>query len=284
MSIDDDGYGDDYGPYDGGTRTRSGHGRGTRTLLPERAGGDGAGGRRPARASRSLITVVGVVMLLVAAIAFANRGGGGDSPDGKGTAKEAAPTAPTGERPVSTAQAGIASGFPRTEQGAQSAAANYAVALTSADVIKPDRRPEIVRRLFTADKVPEFEAKLGQAYSQTFLDKLGLDRNGNAAKGMTYVSRTAPIGTRTLEYADTTASIDVWCTGVFGTAGISSKNPVTNDWFTMQLRLRWTDGDWKIESATQKEGPAPVNSDRTASNADEITKAVTEFGGFTYAR
>lgn len=47
----------------------------TRTRLPEGNSGDVYGGaRRPVRSSRSLITVVGVVVLLVAAIAFANRG------------------------------------------------------------------------------------------------------------------------------------------------------------------------------------------------------------------
>lgn len=72
--------------------------------------------------------------------------------------------------------------------------------------------------------------------------------------------------------------------GVFGTAGVSSTNPVSNDWFTMTLKLQWDGSDWKVDSFSQKEGPAPVNTDRTASNADEIAKAVEEYGGFTYAR
>ena len=77
--------------------------------------------------------VVGVVVLLVAAIAFANRGGDSGSTSDTQNAKkpDAQSTAATGTKPVAGKQSGIASGFPQTEQGAQSAAANYAVALGS---------------------------------------------------------------------------------------------------------------------------------------------------------
>ncbi|MEU9061061.1 hypothetical protein AB0D13_19970 [Streptomyces sp. NPDC048430] len=264
----------------GGTRQ-------TRTRLPDGDEGDGYG-RRPARNSRSLIMVVGVVVLLVAAIAFANQGGGGASGGGgsekKPEAAGAGPTAATGTKPVQGKNGTIASGFAHDEQGAQSAAANYAVALVSAEILQPDRRSEIVRQIFVADRVDELETRFNQAYDQAFLDKVGLDEKGNAAPGMIYVSRTAPVGTKTTAYTDTSATVEVWCTGVFGTAGVGSTNPVSNDWFTMTLTLRWANGDWKVDSFSQKDGPAPVNTDRTASNADEIAKAVEEYGGFTYAR
>ncbi|MFE7778943.1 hypothetical protein ACFU5O_34720 [Streptomyces sp. NPDC057445] len=258
----------------------------TRTRLPETGGsGDAYGGtRRPVRTSRSLVTVVGVVVLLIAAIAFVNRGGGTDSPASTGKEQGPAPTAATGERPVTGKNGQIPKGYARNEQGAQSAAANYSVALVSAEILKPDSRARIVRQLFVADKVGELETSFDRAYSEEFLNKLGLDAKGNAAEGLTYVSRTAPVGTKVTKYADTSASVEVWCTGVFGTAGVGSTNPVTNDWFTMTLKLRWVDGDWKVESFSQKEGPAPVNADRRASDADQIAKAVEEFGGFTYAR
>ncbi|MET9419608.1 MULTISPECIES: hypothetical protein [unclassified Streptomyces] len=284
MSLGDDhGYGGEPG------RTSDGFGGSgqTRTRLPGSTDTDIYGGaRRTGRSSsRSLITVVGVVVLLIAAIAFANQGGGADAPPEAGDkAPKAQSTAPSGVRPVKGNAGGIPTGYTQDEQGAQSAAANYAVALVSAEILKPDPRRAIVRQLFVAAKVPELESKLDQAYDQTFLDKLGLDANGNAAPGMTYVSRTAPVGTKVTEYTDTSATVEVWCTGVFGTAGVSSTNPVTNDWFTMTLQLRWADADWKVENFSQKDGPAPVNADRTASSADEIAKAVEQYGGFTYAR
>ncbi|MEU0812516.1 hypothetical protein [Streptomyces sp. NPDC005970] len=292
----DDGYGGDYGqdPIRSGGASSGGHL--TRTRLPEGDddpfGPPRRGGGRAGKPSRNLVTVVGVVVLLIAAIAFANRGGGGDSSsdsgsdDGSGPSTNSRATAPTGERPVEGKDGvtGIASGFAKTEQGAQSAAANYAVALGSADMLNRDRRHEIVPQVFTSAAAGPLQGKLDKAYSTDFLKKLGLDENGKAADGLTYVSRTAPVGTKISKYAGGTATVAVWCTGVFGTAGEGSTNPVTNDWFTMTVRLRWAGNDWKAESYSQQNGPAPVNSDRTASTADEIAKAVEEYGGFTYAR
>ncbi|MEU1278772.1 hypothetical protein [Streptomyces sp. NPDC005805] len=269
--------------------TRRGDGYGgsgqTRTRLPGAADTDVYGGaRRPVRTSRSLIGVVGVIVLLIAAIAFANQGGGDDTDGGSAKSPAAAPTAPSGVRPVKGTTSGIPTGYPQDEQGAQSAAANYAVALVSADILKPDRRGGIVRQIFLKDRIAELEGRLDQAYSKDFLKNIGLDEKGEAPTGMTYVSRTAPVGTKTTQFSPDSATVEVWCTGVFGTAGVSSTNPVTNDWFTMTLKLRWSEGDWKVESFAQKDGPAPVNADRTASSAEDISKAVEQYGGFTYAR
>ncbi|MFD8385706.1 hypothetical protein ACFV2X_45550 [Streptomyces sp. NPDC059679] len=292
----DDGYGGDYGQDPNRTGGVSPRGHLTRTRLPE--GDDDPfapprrGTTRPGKPSRNLVTVVGVVVLLIAAIAFANRGGDKTSSDSdtnhdsSGTSAKSQTTAPTGQRPVEgkDAATGIASGFAKTEQGAQSAAANYAVALGSADMLSREQRHGIVPQIFTGAAAGPLQTKLDKAYSTDFLQKLGLDENGKAADGLTYISRAVPIGTKVTKYSESTATVAVWCTGVFGTAGEGSKNPVTNDWFTMTLKLRWSSNDWKAESYSQQNGPAPVNSDRTASTADEIAKAVEEYGGFTYAR
>ncbi|MFG3124532.1 hypothetical protein ACGFYO_21330 [Streptomyces sp. NPDC048201] len=258
----------------------------TRTHLP---GGDPYGGaprRTPRSSSRSLITVVGVVVLLIAAIAFANRD---NSPASKGPAKgpdraAAAPTAPSGTTPVPTTENGIPTNFPHTKQGAESAAANYAVTLVSADILKPARRSEIVRTVFVADQQAGLTEKFDKAYSKQFLSNIGLDQNGNSTRGHIYVSRTAPLGTKVTSYSASAAAVEVWCTGVFGTAGEDSTNPVTSDWFTMTLQLRWENGDWKTASFSQKDGPTPIPGDGKASSADQMAKAVEEYGGFSYAR
>jgi hypothetical protein len=261
----------------------------TRTRLPQGGGDVYGGARRGGRSSsRSLVTVVGVVVLLIAAIAFANRGGGdSSSTDGNtasGSKPDAASTAASGTKPVESKTSGIPAGFAHTQQGAESAATNYATVLVSADILKPARRSQIVQQVFAADKQVSLENSLDHAYSKDFLGKLGLDANGNATAGNTYISRTVPIGTKVTGYSDTAATVEVWCTGLYGTAGTTSTNPVTSDWFTLTLRLRWTDNDWKADSFSQKDGPAPVPGDNKASAADDMAKAVQEYGGFTYAR
>ncbi|MEW2548979.1 hypothetical protein AB0910_24970 [Streptomyces sp. NPDC047002] len=265
----------------------------TRTRLPE--GDDGYGApRRPVRASRSLITVVGVVVLLVAAIAFANRGGGshdsasagGDRP-GAGGGAAADPTAPSGVTPVkgtANTATGIPSGFADDQQGAASAAANYAVALGSSGMFHADTRHAILDTLYTPSAAAKLTGSLDAAYSTDFLSQLGLDAHGDAPQGSTFVSRTIPVGTKVESYSTGAAKVSVWYTGLIGMAGTDSKNPVTTTWKTGTFDLRWTAGTWKATAYTQKNGPAPVPGDDAASTSDQISKAVEQFGGFTYAR
>ncbi|WP_329252904.1 hypothetical protein OG223_25260 [Streptomyces sp. NBC_01478] len=261
----------------------------TRTRYPQTPGDIYGGARRGGRSSsRSLVTVVGVVVVLIAAIAFANRDDGTSSSNtgstNNGSKPDTASTAASGTKPVQTKANGIPAGFAQDQQGVESAATNYATVLVSAEILQPARRTEIVRQVFVSDKQASLESSLDQAYSKDFLSKLGLDENGEATAGNTYVSRTVPIGTKVTSYSDTAATAEVWCTGLYGTAGSASTNPVTSDWFTLTLHLRWADNDWKADSFSQSDGPAPVPGDNKASTADAMAKAVQEYGGFTYAR
>ncbi|MGW5330489.1 hypothetical protein [Streptomyces sp. NPDC004014] len=258
----------------------------TRTRLP---GGDPYGGapRRTGRSSsRGLVTVVGVVVLLIAAIAFANRGDGSatDGSAGKGDRPKAAPTAASGTKPVDTKSANIPSGFAHTQQGAQSAAANYAVALGSAEMFSKSRRDAILQAIMTPSAVTSSKTAMDKAYTPDFSQSLGLYADGTAPKGYTFVSRTSPVGTKVTEATGDAATVEVWCSGLLGLAGDKSTNPVTNSWFTITMKLEWTANDWKIITHSQQEGPAPVPGDDKASSSEEISKAVDEYGGFTYAR
>ncbi|MER5199516.1 hypothetical protein ACWD3J_19045 [Streptomyces sp. NPDC002755] len=275
--------------YGESARSDEGHGYGrTRLRLPENDpyGGARRGGGRSS--SRSLVTVVGVVVLLIAAIAFANRGGDdpsstsangptADKPDTKSTAA-------TGTKPVDTKTGGIPSGFAHTQQGAQSAAANYAVALGSTGMFRTDSRHALVDTVYTTAAAAKLQGAMDQAYSTDFLAKMGLDADGNAPQGDTFVSRVVPVGTTPQAYSTATAKVAVWYLGLIGMSGTSSTDPVTSSWKTWTFDLQWTDGDWKIVSDEQKAGPAPVPGDDQAATSDEISKAIEEYGGFTYAR
>ncbi|MEV1083844.1 hypothetical protein AB0I98_37490 [Streptomyces sp. NPDC050211] len=262
----------------------------TRTRLPEGDGtGDVYGGARrgPRSSSRSLITVVGVVVLLIAAIAFANRGGD-DSPTRTGTSAdkpEAGSTAASGELPVQTEVGGIPSGFAQDQQGAESAAANYSVALGSAEMFNKDRRHEIVNTVYAPDIAATRQADLDTAYSsEKFLTNIGLTKEGAAPNGQTFISRVIPVGTKATAFSTSTATVEVWYTSLFGLSGESSTNPVSESWYTTTYQLTWTDNDWKVTDFQQKDGPVPVGRDQRASTSDDMTKAVEEYGGFTYAR
>lgn len=289
MSLGDDGYGGGQGGY-GDDRHM------TRTRLPEgevdpyaptrRGGGRSGRGGRPS--NRNLVAVVGVVVLLIAAIAFANRGGdsGGDASSGADARRPGgSATAPTGVKPVDGKTGGIASGFAHSEQGAQSAAANFAVALGGDGMFRKDSRRVIVDAVYAPDAAAVRGGELDKVYSdQGFLKKIGLDANGNAPKGMTFVSRTNPAGTKIVKFEGDMASVAVWYSSLFGLAGEGSTKPVSEGWYTNTFDLKWVDGDWKITGFTQKDGPTPVGRDQAASSAKEMSDAVEGFGGFTYAR
>ncbi|KUO20544.1 hypothetical protein [Streptomyces dysideae] len=259
----------------------------TRTRLPEGDGDVYGGARRGGRSSsRSLVTVVGVVVLLIAAIAFANRGGDdSSSADGSENKPDSAATAPSGERPVETKADGIPTGYAQDQQGAQSAAANYAVALGSAEMFDTVRRHEIVNTVYDPDIAASRQSELDSAYSsEDFLTNIGLDKDGTPPTGQKFVSRVIPVGTKATSFSASAATVEVWYTSLFGLSGDGSTNPVSESWYTTTYQLKWVDNDWKVTDFQQRDGPVPVGRDQRASTADDMTKAVEEYGGFTYAR
>ncbi|MER7170938.1 hypothetical protein [Streptomyces mesophilus] len=275
---DDDRPGPEDGVFYGGTGT-------TRTRLPEGDGDSYGAPRRPARASRSLVTVVGVVVLLIAAIAFANQGGDPSDDSGSGgSGPEANPTAASGERPVSGERGGVPAGFAHNAKGAQSAAANYAVVLGGDGMFNKASRHEIVDSIYTQKSASDLKGPMDKAYSPEFLAKLGLDENGKAPQGSTFVSRTMPVGTKAVKSSADSATVEVWYTGLIGMSGTNSTDPVRTTWKTWTFELTWTDGDWRIVNDSQKDGPTPVPGDEPASTSKDISEAVEQYGGFTYAR
>ncbi|MGA5360098.1 hypothetical protein [Streptomyces purpurascens] len=259
----------------------------TRTRLPDTdPDAYGTPRRTPRSSSRSLVTVVGVVVLLLAAIAFANRGGGdADKSESSGNKPETAATAPSGQRPVQSKSGGIPSGFRQDQVGAESAAANYAVALGSAEMFDNARRHEIVSAVYAPEMAAARQEALDKAYSnEKFLSNIGLTKDGAAPQDQTFVSRVIPVGTKATAYSANSATVEVWYTSLFGLSGDGSTNPVIESWYTTTYELQWIDNDWKVTDFQQKDGPVPVGRDQKASTADDMTKAVEEYGGFTYAR
>ncbi|MBW5485692.1 hypothetical protein [Streptomyces bambusae] len=278
----DDSYGGGSGA--GGHGDVGGTGQ-TRTRLPESPSDPYGGPRRPARSSRGLVTVVGVVVLLIAAIAFANQDQDSpDTPTGGDKQPTAAATAATGVRPVEGKNGEIPKGFAHDEQGAQSAAANYAVALGSDGMFRSNSRHALVDGIYTREAAARLKGPQDQAYSAAFLSRLGLDANGNAPQGSTFVTRAVPLGTRVDGYTPTNAKVSVWYMALIGMSGPQSTDPVRTTWKTWTFELTWAGDDWKVTNDIQQDGPAPVPGDVRASTSDDISKAIKEFGGFTYAR
>lgn len=257
----------------------------TRTHLPEEP--EPSTRRQPASPGRSIAAIVGVVVLLLAAIVVANQAGddAGTPSDGSDSGGQAQALAPTGEQPVDTSTNGVPTGFAHSEQGAQSAAANYAVLLGGDGMFDRTRRQGIVSTVYAARAAAEQAADLDEAYSDpAFLERVGLTESGTAPAGMTFVSRVTPVGARVLTYTEEKARVAVWHSSLFGLAGEESANPVTESWYTTTYDLVWDGSDWKVTDFEQEDGPVPVARDQRASTAEEMADAVEQYGGFTYAR
>ncbi|GGZ51484.1 hypothetical protein [Streptomyces subrutilus] len=272
----DDQYGGGYGEV-GGTGQ-------TRTRLPDSPADPYGPTRRPPRVTRSLVTVVGVVVLLIAAIAFANQTPDTPEADRSQDGPSSSSTSPTGTRPVDGKNGAVPSGFAQNEQGAQSAASNFAVALGSDGMFNTPRRHAIVDAVSDEGTRSALQADFDADYSPALLSQIGLTKDGTAPAGATFVSRTVPAGAKLKSFANGSAAVDVWCIGMFGLTGEKSTRPVTSSWFTISMTLKWNGSDWKVVETAQKDGPTPVTGDNPVSDSGEIAGAVNEFGGFTYAR
>jgi hypothetical protein len=261
----------------------------TRTRLP--AGGQPSlGPQAPGlRRLRLLGGVFVVVFLLVVAVALINRTNGtttgssgtpGTKSNGAGT--QSAPTAPTGAQPVTTTTNGIAVQYPHTPEGAQSAAANYSVALGSSDMYATASRHAIVSTVTDPTSIAALNSRFDASYDAEAA-QLGLV-NGKAPAGLTFVSRTVPVGTKTDSITPDTATVEIWNTSIGGLAGQGSKRPITEYWYTLTLKLHWSGGDWKVTDFSQVDGPTPISGTQTVSSYGDMENAVNQFGGFRYAR
>lgn len=284
MSLGDEpGYGDGPRGEDGGY---GGSGQ-TRTRLPDRPG-DVYGGARRGRgsSSRSLVTVVGVVVLLIAAIAFANRGDDAASPgDSSGDKAKTSPTAASGHPPVTSKTAGDPIGLRPHGRGSTERCRELRG--------RAGLHRHVQRRPAARDRRRRVHARGGSRtaarpglglHERDVPDEHRPGQERRRSRGQTFISRIIPVGTKIKASSTDGATVELWYTSLFGLSGDSSTNPVSESWYTTTYQLKWINGDWKVTDFTQKDGPVPVGRDQKASTADDMTKAVEEYGGFTYAR
>ena len=268
----------------------------TRTRYPAgEAPPEGVPGRHPLR---TLAAVLGAVLLLLVVVAVINRTNGSSTQAGSGSpgtgsartgtsstagsAPQSSATAPTGTQPVSTSQDGIATGFPHSAEGAQSAAVNYSVALGSSQMYATASRHAILQTIIDPSVELQLQNSTDTQYAS--LNKtLGLT-DGVARAGLTLVSRPLPAGSKADSYSGNAATVEVWSDQLGGLAGTGSTQPVTEYWYTLTMHMSWINGDWKVTSYTSVDGPAPIGANQQVSSANAIAGAVNQFGGFRYAR
>lgn len=198
--------------------------------------------RPRATARRTIPAAAGVVVLLVGAIALAGRQNSDASP---GPAASPSATADTA----------------RSERSAADTASRYAVLLGGESMFNPQARGAIVDSIAAPAAREMLRDGVDADYGAAFNEKIGLDAEGRPPKGSTLVSRTMPAGTDVELYNDDTATVAVWCSGLFGVRGPESKAPVKSSWFTLTLTLQYVQGAWKLTGFEQTSGPEPGSAE-----------------------
>lgn len=206
-------------------------------------------------ASRRAV-MLGVTAVVVMAVGAALVGVGGGEPSTPPPSTRAAPgvpaiaddaVPPVGHGP-SDVVAGVGVGFTRDEAGAVAAAVSYATApqswlyLSDADVAAG----------VAAITVPEARDELaGDLVQEVRLLRTELEK----ASGTVWFV-VSPLATRVDDFDDESgrAVVRVWSVRVLSAEGVAVPQ---SGWQTTSVRLRWHDGDWKIVSTDDADGPVP---------------------------
>jgi hypothetical protein len=141
---------------------------------------------------------------------------------------------------------GVGVGFARSEAGAVAAAVSYAAApqswlylsdeqvtASAQAVTLPSARDELVPRLVE-------DARLLR------------DEMRKAAGTVWFV--VAPLATRVETYGDTRATVRVWVVRVLSADGVAVPQ---SGWQTLTFALEWAEGDWRIATVDETDGPTP---------------------------
>jgi hypothetical protein len=272
----------------------------TRYRLPDDPYNGGSGEKPPPRLRRPLI-VVACLIALIAAIALAGRiehhngsnANASNTPGNTGATGQSstAATAPavvssvpvqSGSRSATIAGLTIPIGYPDTTAGAESAAANYASAYGSSQMVVPTQRDQILSVISDPAITSSLETSYDGVYAQ--VDRaMGLSSDGTPPTGESYMAREVPIGVSVGSESSAKAVIAVWAVTFAGVAGSSSSYPVTQNWTTDTITLNWADGDWKMDSVSSVDGPSPNQGDQTPSTGQQLQQANNQYGGLPYA-
>ena len=261
----------------------------TRIKLPT----DPYADERPRRPRpRAPFVVIGVVLVAFLVIALVNRGHSAPSRPAAAASSSAGPNpsqSPTAQTvPYSAGQAsdtadGIPVGYPHSVAGAEAAAANYASAIYTTDMVYPWDRHKLVNAIADPAIASSLQGQFDAAYSQ--LDtRLGLTSSGTAPSGESFMQRASAVGVSLVSDSGDTAVVSVWEVTLAGLVGGNTQEPVSEDWVTVTVTLNWTHGDWKWFSYQSADGPAPLGGLQTPAAGSTLQAAVTKYGELRYGR
>ncbi|MFD4243708.1 hypothetical protein ACFWP3_19235 [Streptomyces sp. NPDC058525] len=255
---------------------------GTRSLTPQTTQGPGSDGPSPWR--RAKIGAIGFAIVLVIGILLMLTGGekdkeSVDTPAPKSTATGQAGGSGPGVKAKSV-QDGVPVGYTQTKEGAAAAAVNYQTARSSPTYFTDEAlRHQVLKTVMTSAALP-VQQQTDDQTAKGLMAALGV----TAQTAPEMVMRAAPLGTSVSGFSSETATVKVWMTEVVGVPREKSAMPVAATWSTYTLILQWQNGDWKVATISQADGPTPlVTGDSAPSATADMQLANKEFDAPRYA-
>ncbi|MFE5406198.1 hypothetical protein ACFQ9Z_33525 [Streptomyces sp. NPDC056580] len=257
---------------------------GTRTLTAKAPEFPGAAVASPWHRLKIGSIIFGIVLALGMALTLFGGSSGKDGKEGSETPANSTPTSQAGgSGPGVKARAvksGVPVGYPRTKDGAAAAAVNYQVARSSPGYFTDRALRHQVLKTVMADSALAGQQAQDDRTVKGLMAALGV--SGQSAPDM--VMRAASLGTSVRSFSQDAATVRVWMSEVVGVPTDKSKMPVFGSYSTYTLILQWQDGDWKVATIDQADGPTPlVAADQSASSTDEMRLANQEFEAPRYA-
>lgn len=257
---------------------------GTRSLTAKTSEAPGTGTASPWRRAKIGAIIFGVVLALGMALTLFGGGGGTDAAETPADPAASAPTSQAGGSgpgaKASSLKSGVPVGYPRTKDGAAAAAVNYQVARSSPGYFTDEAlRHQVLKTVMAPSALASQQAQDDQT-AKGLMAALGV----TAQTAPDMVMRAASLGTSVRSYSDATATVRVWMSEVVGVPTDESRMPVSGTYSTYTLILQWDNGDWKVATIDQADGPTPlVAADQSASSTDDMRLANKEFEAPRYA-
>jgi hypothetical protein len=168
-------------------------------------------------------------------------------------------------------------GYPHTRAGAVAATLNGGAALGDPRVLLNTARRTQVLRLIATDRYAKTFTGAGAAALKRAADE-PLGRG--IREGVQTISLTSPLAYRVAAYDGESAKIVSWGVAVVGNdQGLEP----SATWATKTTTLSWQDGDWKIDTASSTDGPAPGLDGQRPTDAGGFISALSGSQGVHHA-
>jgi hypothetical protein len=164
--------------------------------------------------------------------------------------------------------------YPRTKEGAATAAAAYNDAFFKAALMQPDQRQAVVEGIATGAMKAQIANETDEAAAVAAKLFDTSQRNSDVA------ARMAPLGYRVVTFSKDSARVNIWTLMLLGKPDVGHGIPP--QFRTATVDLAWEEGAWRLAGTPQgKEGPTPRPDDTRAST--DVLIAVNELQEYSHA-